>query len=58
MRRLSIKSVVKFCGSTTSVPLKLLDLSADEAGGMYYVAVKCIDIIQNPDSEGSLPDCN
>ncbi len=28
-----------------------------EAGGMRGVAVKCIDITQNPDCEGSLPSC-
>ena len=29
-----------------------------EAGGMRGVAVKCIDITQNPDCEGSLLSCN
>ncbi len=30
-------------------------LSAAEACGMRGVAVKCIDIAQNPDCEGSVP---
>ncbi len=30
-------------------------LSAAEACGMRGVAVKCIDIAQNPDREGSVP---
>ncbi len=30
-------------------------LSAGEACGMRGVAVKCIDIAQNPDCEGSVP---
>jgi hypothetical protein len=25
-----------------------------KVGGMYHVAVKCLDMIQNTDSEGSL----
>ena len=29
-----------------------------EAGGMRGVAVKCIDITQNSDCEGSSLDCN
>ena len=44
----------KFCGSTVGMALILQDLSTVEAGGMDGVAVKCIDIIQNTDSEGSL----
>ena len=50
------KSVVKPRGSTPGMPLKLQDLRMDEAGGMCGVAVKCIDITQNTDCEGSLPD--
>ncbi len=49
------KSAVKFCSLTASLPLKLSFLSVDEVGGMCCVAVKCIDITQNPDCEGSLP---
>ncbi len=32
----------------------LEDLSTDEVGGIDGVAVKCIDIVKNTDSEGSL----
>ena len=45
--------MVKSCGSTISQPLKLSDLSIVEVGGIYGVAVKCIDTIKNTDSEGS-----
>ena len=48
------KSAVKVCGSTIKLPLKLDDLSIFEVGGMRGVAVKCIDITQNPDCEGSI----
>ena len=48
--------MVKSLGSTENVPLILLVLSIDEVGGMYHVAVKCIDMIQNTDSEGSSLD--
>ena len=50
--------MVKACSLTVELPLKLVDLSTDEVGGIYGVAVKCIDTIKNPDSEGSLLDCN
>ena len=46
--------MVKVCSSTVEVPLILLDLSIDEVGGIYDVAVKCIDIIKNTNCEGSL----
>ncbi len=36
-------------------PSELGALSAAEACGMRGVAVKCIDIAQNPDCEGSVP---
>ena len=49
------KSAVKVCGLTIKLPLKLGNLSVFEVGGMRGVAVKCIDITQNPDCEGSLP---
>ncbi len=36
----------------------LLVLSNVEVGGIYGVAVKCIDTIRNTNSEGSLLDYN
>ena len=54
MRRRSIKSAVKYGSSTVEVLLILVDLSTDEVGGMDGVAVKCLEIVQNTDSEGSL----
>ena len=48
--------MVKGCSSTAGVPLKLADLSQVGVGGIYGVAVKCIDTIKNTDSEGSLLD--
>jgi hypothetical protein len=45
--------VVKSCGLTVELPLILLLLSIVEVGGMCNVAVKCIDITQNTDCEGS-----
>ena len=50
--------MVKSGSSTVDVPLILGNLSTDEVGGMDGVAVKCIDIVQNTDSEDSLPECN
>ena len=50
--------MVKYFGSTGEVPMILGDLSTDEVGGIDGVAVKCIDIVKNTDSEGSLLDCN
>ena len=50
------KSAVKVCGLTIKLPLKLGNLSVFEVGGMYGVAVKCLEIIQNTDCEGSLPN--
>ena len=47
---------MKPCRLTIGVPLKLPVLREVEAGGMRGVAVKCIDITQNPDCEGSLLD--
>ena len=55
IRYCSPKSAVKVCGSTIELPLKLGGLSMFEAGGMRGVAVKGLDITQNPDREGSLP---
>ncbi len=54
MRRRSSKSVVKYFSLTGEVQSILEDLSTDEVGGMDGVAVKCLDIVQNTDSEGSL----
>ncbi len=42
-------------GLNPAEPSELGALSAAEAGGMRGVAVKCIDIAQNPDCEGSVP---
>ncbi len=36
----------------------LQGLSTDEVGGVDGVAVKCIDIVKNTYSEGSLLGCN
>jgi hypothetical protein len=46
--------VVKSRGSTPELPLILEVLSIVEVGGMCNVAVKCLDITQNTDCEGSL----
>ncbi len=48
------KSVVKVCSLTVKLPLILENLNAVEVGGMCSVAVKCLDITQNTDCEGSL----
>ncbi len=45
--------MVKSYSSTVELPLILSILSIVEVGGMYHVAVKCIDMILNSDSEGS-----
>ncbi len=42
-------------GLNPAGPSELGALSAAEAGGMRGVAVKCIDIAQTPDGEGSVP---
>ena len=46
--------MVKAYSSTVELPLILINLSIDEVGGIYDVAVKCIDIIKNTNCEGSL----
>ena len=46
--------MVKDGRSTIAVPLKLVDLSKVEVGGIDSVAVKCIDIIKNSNCVGSL----
>ena len=50
--------MVKYLSLTERVPLILQGLSTDEVGGIDGVAVKCIDIVKNSDSEGSLLSCN
>ncbi len=45
----------KKAGLNPAEPSELGALSAAEACGMRGVAVKCIDIAQNPDCEGSVP---
>ena len=50
--------MVKYRSLTVRVPMILADLSTDEVGGIDGVAVKCIDIVKNTDSEGSLLECN
>ncbi len=50
--------MVKYGSSTVEVPLILQGLSTDEVGGIDGVAVKCLDIVKNTDSEGSLLGCN
>ena len=54
MRRRFNQSELKSRGLTSKLALILLDLNILEVGGIYDVAVKCIDIIKNTDSEGSL----
>ena len=58
MRRRSNKSELKSYRLTVELALILLDLSTLEVGGIYDVAVKCIDIIKNTDCVGSLLECN
>jgi hypothetical protein len=50
--------VVKAHSSTVELPLILKTLSIVEVGGIYGVAVKCIDTIKNTDSVGSLLNDN
>ena len=45
--------MVKAYSSTVELPLILIDLNVVEVGGMCHVAVKCIDMTQNTDCEGS-----
>ena len=54
MRRRSIKSDVKYPGSTWGVHLILDDLSTGEESGIPSVAVKCVDIRKNTGGEGGL----
>ncbi len=48
----------KMRGLNLGPPLKLTVLSGREVCGMRGVAVKCIDITQNSDCEGSIPAPN
>ena len=50
--------MVKSCSLTVELPLILEILSVLEVGGIYGVAVKCIDTIKNTYSVGSLLECN
>ena len=50
--------MVKYGSSTVKVPLILRSLSTDEVGGIDGVAVKCLDIVKNIDSEDSLLNFN
>ena len=45
--------MVKYGSLTVKVPLILMDLSGVEVGGIDGVAVKCLDIVKNTDSEDS-----
>ncbi len=53
MRRRFDKSAVKYFSLTERVPLILSGLNMVAVGGMCGVAVKCLDITQNIDCEGS-----
>ena len=46
--------MVKYSSLTGGVPLILMDLSEVEVGGIDGVAVKCLDIVKNTNSEDSL----
>ncbi len=48
-----VKTVVKVCGSTVKLQLKLAVLSTVEVGGFRVVAVKCLDMTKNSDCEGT-----
>ena len=50
--------MVKARSSTAELPWILGILNSVEVGGIYGVAVKCIDTTKNTDSEGSLLDHN
>ena len=52
------KSVVKVCGSTVKLQLKLAVLSTVEVGGIPGVAVECVDIGRNTSGEGGLLGTN
>ena len=50
--------MLKYSSLTRGVALILKCLSAVEVGGIDGVAVKCLDIVKNTDSEDSLLGCN
>ena len=50
--------MLKYSSLTGGVALILDDLSEVEVGGIDGVAVKCLDIVKNTDSEDSLLDFN
>ena len=50
--------MLKYPGLTGRVALILMGLSGIEVGGIDGVAVKCLDIVKNTYSEGSLLGCN
>ena len=50
--------MLKYPGLTGMVALILQDLSEVEVGGIDGVAVKCLDIVKNTDSEDSLLSSN
>jgi hypothetical protein len=50
--------VLKYSSLTRGVALILIGLSEVEVGGIDGVAVKCLDIVKNTDSEDSLLDFN
>ncbi len=50
--------MLKYPGLTGRVALILMDLSRVEVGGIDGVAVKCLDIVKNTYSEGSLLGSN
>ncbi len=54
-RQGGLKAAGEIAGISPAGPWELGALSAAEACGMRGVAVKCIDIAQNPDCEGSVP---
>ena len=45
--------MVKDFSLTEELPLILMSLNILEVGGMCHVAVKCLDMTQNTDCEGS-----
>ncbi len=55
-RRWSGKAVVKVCGPTVKMQLRLSALSDREAGGIRGVEVKCLEITKHSSCEGSLLD--
>ncbi len=50
-----LQACVEIAGLNPARPSELWALRAAEACGRRGVAVKCIDIAQNPDCEGSVP---